>query len=83
MAICLERYMKNNLSPAVCNSIKRDWLARWKECLGNPAITPHQVMHTYVKELDITLARLDDEMDWAVWDPGKDDFDVPPNNASA
>jgi hypothetical protein len=39
-AICLERYMKHNLSPAVRNSIEQDWLARWKECLGNPTTTP-------------------------------------------
>jgi hypothetical protein len=40
MAICLERYMKHDLSPAVCDSIKRDWLAWWKERLGNPTTTP-------------------------------------------
>ncbi len=38
--ICLERYMKHDLSSTVCDSIKKDWLARWKERLGNPKGTP-------------------------------------------
>ncbi len=29
--ICLERYMKHDLSPALCNSIEKEWLDRWKE----------------------------------------------------
>jgi hypothetical protein len=40
MAICIERYMKQEVLAAVCNTIKQDWLASWKERLGNPDNTP-------------------------------------------
>jgi hypothetical protein len=65
-AICLECYMKNDLSTLVQDTIERDWLAKWKERLGNPANTPRQVMRTYVEALDITVAHLNNKMDWAV-----------------
>ena len=67
-AICLERYMKNVLSPSVRDTIEADWLARWKDKLGNPTSTPRQVLRAYVEDLDITVAHLDDEMDWDLWE---------------
>ncbi len=60
--------MKNNLSSVAHDMIEREWLARWKDCLSHPDANPGQVMRLYVKQLDITVARLDDEMDWDVWD---------------
>jgi hypothetical protein len=66
--------MKKDLSALVCNLIKRKWLAHWNKCLGNPENTPRQVLHAYIEEMDITVARLDDEMEWACWvDGGLDD----------
>ena len=79
-AICLEQYMKHNLLLAVCDTIERDWLAKWKEWLGNPDVTPRQVMQAYVKDLNITVAHLDDEMDWAIWD--EDNSTVFPDDSS-
>ena len=67
-AICLERYMKHDLTASTCDSIEKDWLNRWHKRLGNPDRTPRQVMHTYVEDLDITVAHLDGEMDWDCWD---------------
>jgi hypothetical protein len=67
-AICLDRYMKNDLSSSVCDTIKRDWIECWKDRLGNPTTTPHQLMRTYVQELDILVVALDEEMDWSIWD---------------
>ncbi len=66
-AICLERYMKPDLSPSTHDAVEKEWLAKWKEMLGNPMVTPRQVLWTYVKDLDITVANLDDEMDWDCW----------------
>ncbi len=66
-AICLERYMKHDLSNSVGDAIEKDWLERWKEHLGNPDGTPRQVMRAYMEDLDITVARLDDEMEWDCW----------------
>jgi hypothetical protein len=66
-AICLEHPMKNDLSATFCNVIEKEWLNCWKERLGNPNHIPCQVMRTYVEELDITVAGLDEEMDWSCW----------------
>jgi hypothetical protein len=62
-AICLECYMKNDLSTSVRDTIECDWLAKWKEWLGNLANTPRQIMRTYVEALNIAVACLNDEMD--------------------
>ena len=67
-AICLERYMKHDLSALTRDFIEKDWLTRWNERLGNPDRTLRQVMRTYVEDLNITVAHLDDEMDWDCWD---------------
>ena len=67
-AICLEHYMKHDPSLTVRDSIERDWLKRWKGRLGNPDRTPRQVMRVYVEDLDITVATLDDAMEWDCWD---------------
>ena len=74
-AICLERYMKCDMSPAIRDSIEKEWLDRWRDRLGNPSATPRQVLRAYVEELDITVAGLDDQMDWDAW--AHDDADVP------
>ncbi len=67
--------MKHDLSPALHNSIKKEWLDRWKEHLGNPTHTPRQVLWAYVEELDITIAGLDDQMEWDYWEDN--DVDAP------
>jgi hypothetical protein len=38
--ICLKRYMKKDISSTIQDAIKKDWLAKLKERLGNPNITP-------------------------------------------
>ena len=60
--------MKHDLSSTVRDSIERDWLDRWKDHLGNPDRTPRQVMRAYVEDLDITVATLDNAMEWDCWD---------------
>jgi hypothetical protein len=67
-AICLERYMKQDMLAAIWDSIEKEWLDRWKEPLGNPTQTPRQILRAYVEELDITVAGLDDVMEWDYWD---------------
>ncbi len=67
--------MKHDLSPALCDSIEKEWLDRWKERLGNPTQTPRQVLRAYVEELDITVAGLDNQMEWDCWEEG--DVDGP------
>ncbi len=62
--ICLKCYMKKDISSTSRDAIKKDWLAKLKERLGNPNITPQQVMHAYIDKLDIMVAHLNDAMDW-------------------
>jgi hypothetical protein len=66
-AICLKCYMKRDMSNSVQDTIKKDWLACWKDCLENPNCMPRQVLHAYVEELNITVAWLDDAMEWDCW----------------
>ncbi len=47
---------------------KKDWLNHWKARLGNPDRTPQQIMHACMEDLVITVARLDEEMEWDCWD---------------
>ena len=77
-AICLERYMMHNLSASSCDTIEKEWVMKWKERLGHPTVTPRQVMQTYVDNLDIAVADLDDEMDWDCW---SGNFDTIPDIA--
>jgi hypothetical protein len=72
--ICLERYMKHDMSSGLCDSVEKEWLDRWKDRLGNLSTTPRQVLRSYVEDLGITVAGLDAEMEWDCWD--KDDADV-------
>ncbi len=67
-AICLERYMKHDMSPLIQDSIEKEWLDRWRERLGNPTQTLRQVLRAYVEELDITVAGLDEQMEWGTWE---------------
>ena len=72
-AICLERYMKQDMSAAIRDSIEKEWVDRWKEQLDNPTQTPRQILQAYVEELDITVAGLDDVMEWEYWDSSNPD----------
>ncbi len=67
--------MKNDMSATLRDSIEKEWLDRWRERLGNPTQTPRQVLRAYVEELDITVAGLDDEMEWDTWDHAYNDDD--------
>ena len=67
--------MKQVLSPGLRDTIKKEWLDLWKERLGNPTQTPRQILRTYVEDLDITVAGLDNEMEWDFWDTADPDED--------
>ncbi len=77
-AICLERYMMHDLSASSRDAIEKEWVMKWKERLGHPMVTPRQVMQTYINNLDITVADLDDAMDWDCW---SSNFDTIPDIA--
>jgi hypothetical protein len=66
LALFIECY-KQSFLDLECNKIELTWLARWKECLGQPARTLHQVMHTYCDMMNITTDTLNLAMDWECW----------------
>jgi hypothetical protein len=55
------------------DSVKKEWLDRWKDRLGNPSTTSCQVLRSYVEDLGITVAGLDAEMEWDCWDEDNKD----------
>ncbi len=65
--------MKHDMSPAIRDSIEKEWLDRWQECLGHPTNTLRQVLLAYVEELDITVAGLNDQMEWDTWEDNNAD----------
>ena len=71
-AICLEKYMKKDLSPSPRYQVEKEWLDRWKEKLDNPIRTPRQVLRSYVANLGISVSDLDVAMEWDCWDEDKD-----------
>ena len=75
VALFIERH-KQSLSDAEHNSIESKWLTRWKERLGQPARTPHQVMHTYCDAMNITAETLNLAMDWDCWPELATDVDL-------
>jgi hypothetical protein len=66
LALFIKRH-KLSLLDTERNDIELKWLARWKDCLGQPARTPRQVMHTYCNVMNITPNTLNPAMDWECW----------------
>lgn len=66
LALFIERH-KKSLTDTARNEIELNWLARWRDRLGQPARTPRQVMRTYCDALNITADTLDHAMDWECW----------------
>ena len=66
LALFIERH-KQSLLDAERNDIESKWIAHWKERLGHSARSPHQVMHTYCNEMNITVDTLNLVMDWECW----------------
>jgi hypothetical protein len=78
IALYIDRYTKD-LTDATRANIESKWLGRWKDKLGQPARTPHQVMKTYCENFNISTNHLDQAMDWDCWpltDPEPDELDM-------
>ena len=67
---------KHSLLNAKHDEIESKWLTHWKECLGQPARTPRQVMRTYCDAMNITADTLDLAMDWECWPESAPDVDL-------
>ena len=75
LALFIECY-KHSITDFDRNQIESKWLPRWKECLGQPARTPCQVMHTYCDMMIITPDTLNLAMDWERWPESDVNFAV-------
>jgi hypothetical protein len=60
----IDRYIKKELSESDWSNIKHKWLSCWKDKLGMPAHTPHQIMRRYCDANNITPEFLNLAMDW-------------------
>jgi hypothetical protein len=63
IVLSIERHEKQ-LSESEKLAIKENWIARWKDKVGQPARTPCQVMWAYCDNLYISVDHLADAMDW-------------------
>ena len=69
MAISLKRYMTNQISAEMMNKIEREWLAKHRERIQQlDARTPQQVLRTFADNYDLTVAEIDNQMDWNGWE---------------
>ena len=69
MAISLKRYMTNQVSAEMMNTIKKEWLSKHRERIQQrDARTPRQVLRAFADDNDLTLADIDSQMDWTVWE---------------
>jgi hypothetical protein len=66
IALFLDRY-KSDMSEADWSQLKLKWLSQWKDKIGQPALTPRQVMCRYCDTLNITPEHLDLAMMWESW----------------
>jgi hypothetical protein len=72
IALFIERH-KKQLSESEKLVIEENWIAHWKDKVGQLARTPHQVMQAYCDDLYISVGHLAaDAMDWDCWPKAPD-----------
>ena len=68
MAISLQRYMRNQISAEMMTQIETAWLNKHRERLQQPDTrTPRQVLRAYADDNDLTMADIDNQLDWNTW----------------
>ena len=69
MAISLRRYLRDQVSTDMMSKIENDWLSKHKDCLKQTdARTPQQILRAYAVDNDLTVADIENQMDWTAWD---------------
>ncbi len=69
MAISLKRYMTNQVSAEMMTKIKNNWISKHREHLQQmDARIPRQVLRAFADDNDLTVADIDSQMDWTVWE---------------
>jgi hypothetical protein len=61
--------MLNQVSAEMMTKIEKEWLAKHRERIQQmDARTPRQVLRTFADDNDLTVADIDSQMDWTVWE---------------
>ena len=69
MAISLRRFLRNQVSMDMMTKIKEDWLTKHRERLQQTdSHMPRQILWAYANNNDLTVADIDDQLDWNTWD---------------
>ena len=77
MAISLRRFLRDQVSTDMMTKIEEDWLAKHRERLQQTdSRTPRQILRAYADDNDLTVADIDNQIDWNAWD-----MESPNNNA--
>ena len=77
MAISLRCFLRDQVSTDMMTKIEEDWLAKHRDRLQQTdSRTPRQILRAYADDNDLTVADIDDQIDWNAWD-----MDAPDDNA--
>ena len=69
MAISLRRYLRDQVSTDMMTKIEEDWLAKHRERLQKTdSRTPRQILRAYADDNNLTVADIDNQLDWNSWD---------------
>ena len=69
MAISLPRYLRDQVSTDMMTKIENDWLTKHRDRLQQTnARTPSQILRGYADDNDLTVADIDNQLDWNTWD---------------
>jgi hypothetical protein len=68
MAVSLNHYIREQLTPDMVNTIENNWLERHRTQLDNIHQTPCQVLRAYADTYNYTTADIKNCIDWGRWD---------------
>ena len=68
MAVSLNHYIREQLTPDMVTTIKKNWLERHRPHLDNIRQTPRQVLRAYADTYNYTTADIESCIDWDTWE---------------
>lgn len=74
MAVSLNHYIQEQLTPDMVTTIETNWLERHRPQLDNIRQTPRQVLRAYADTYNYTTADIEDSLDWDTWDDTPEPF---------
>ena len=74
MAISLNHYIREQLTPEMVTAIEANWLERHRPQLDNIQQTPRQVLRAYADAYNYTTADIENSLDWDTWDDTPEPF---------